>query len=40
MAGLTRHDIKGTLEEFRKGGLMVGESDRYLSLAIPTNPNW
>ena len=40
MAGLTRHDIRGTLEEFQKGGLMVGESDRYLSLAIPTNPNW
>lgn len=32
--------IKEALEEFCKLGLMVKEDGKYLSLALPANPNW
>jgi ribosomal peptide maturation radical SAM protein 1 len=33
-------EIRDTLEEFCRGRLMLNEEGRYLSLAIPSNPNW
>ena len=33
-------DVRETLDEFCLGHLMLGENGRYLSLAIPLNPNW
>ncbi len=33
-------EVQGALEEFCRLGLMVGENGRYLSLALPVNPNW
>jgi ribosomal peptide maturation radical SAM protein 1 len=39
-ATLTRAEVQRALEKYRTAGLMVGEGDRYLSLALPTNPNW
>ncbi|MGW4638548.1 RiPP maturation radical SAM C-methyltransferase [Sphaerisporangium sp. NPDC004334] len=33
-------EVRDALEEFCRAGLMLGEADRYLSLALPLNPNW
>ncbi|MRW93287.1 RiPP maturation radical SAM protein 1 [Duganella sp. FT80W] len=33
-------DIRDALDEFCGAGLMLGEDDKYLSLALPANPNW
>jgi hypothetical protein len=33
-------EIRDALEEFCRAGLMVGEDDKYLGLALPLNPNW
>lgn len=33
-------EVEETLDEFCRGRLMVSEDGKYLSLAIPTNPNW
>lgn len=33
-------DIRETFDEFCHAGLMAGEDGKYLSLAIPANPNW
>lgn len=33
-------DIRNALEAFCRAGLMLGEDDKYLSLALPANPNW
>jgi ribosomal peptide maturation radical SAM protein 1 len=33
-------EVRDALEEFCARGLMVTEEGRYLSLALPTNPNW
>jgi ribosomal peptide maturation radical SAM protein 1 len=37
---VSENDVREILNEFCRLGLMVGENDRYLSLAIPANPNW
>jgi ribosomal peptide maturation radical SAM protein 1 len=33
-------DVRWALEEFCQRELMLGEDGRYLSLALPANPNW
>jgi ribosomal peptide maturation radical SAM protein 1 len=33
-------DLRDALDEFCRAGLMLGEDDKYLSLALPSNPNW
>jgi ribosomal peptide maturation radical SAM protein 1 len=33
-------EIRETMDEFCRGRLMLGENGKYLSLAIPSNPNW
>jgi hypothetical protein len=33
-------EVRDTLDEFCRGKLMLSEEGRYLSLAIPSNPNW
>lgn len=33
-------EIREALDEFCRRGLMVSEEDKYLGLAIPSNPNW
>lgn len=33
-------DVREALDDFCRARLMVGESDKYLALAIPSNPNW
>ena len=33
-------DVQRTLEEFCRLGLMLTENGKYLSLALPVNPNW
>jgi hypothetical protein len=33
-------EIRDVLDEFCNGRLMVAEDNKYLSLAVPTNPNW
>jgi len=38
--GLKAEDIEWALKEFCKLGLMITEDHRYLSLALPSNPNW
>jgi len=37
---LSERDVREILEELCSLGLMVSEDDRFLSLAIPANPNW
>jgi hypothetical protein len=37
---LTNDDVQATLDRFCEAGLMLGENGQYLSLAIPSNPNW
>lgn len=37
---LTTDEIQPVLDKFCDLGLMLREKDRYLSLALPTNPNW
>jgi len=32
--------VQDAMAEFCQAGLMVSEEGRYLSLAIPSNPNW
>lgn len=32
--------VAAALDEFCRPGLMISEEGKYLSLAIPTNPNW
>jgi radical SAM superfamily enzyme YgiQ (UPF0313 family) len=36
----TRDDVQRALEEFCRLGLMLTEDGKYLSLALPVNPNW
>jgi hypothetical protein len=36
----TREDVQRALEEFCRLGLMLTEDGKYLSLALPVNPNW
>lgn len=33
-------DLRDVLDLFCSAGLMLGEDDKYLSLALPSNPNW
>jgi len=33
-------EVRDALDEFCRGKLMLSEAGRYLSLAIPSNPNW
>jgi ribosomal peptide maturation radical SAM protein 1 len=33
-------DVRAALEEFCRLGLMLSEEGKYLSLALPVNPNW
>jgi len=33
-------EVRDAMDEFCSGSLMLGEDDRYFSLAIPSNPNW
>jgi ribosomal peptide maturation radical SAM protein 1 len=33
-------EVRDAMDEFCRGGLMLGEDGKYLSLAIPSNPNW
>jgi ribosomal peptide maturation radical SAM protein 1 len=33
-------DVRTALEEFCRLGLMLSEDGKYLSLAVPVNPNW
>ena len=33
-------EVRDALDEFCRARLMVGEDGKYLSLAIPLNPNW
>lgn len=35
----SKHEIKTSLKEFCRLGLMISEDDNYLSLALPSNPN-
>lgn len=37
---LSEAEVRTVLDEFCRLGLMVSEADRYLSLAVPANPNW
>jgi hypothetical protein len=37
---VSESDVREILDELCRLGLMVGEDERYLSLAIPANPNW
>jgi ribosomal peptide maturation radical SAM protein 1 len=39
-SAFTRAEVQRALEKYRAAGLMVGEDDRYFSLALPANPNW
>jgi len=36
----TDTDVRAALEEFCRLGLMLSEDSKYLSLALPVNPNW
>lgn len=36
----TESEVQGALEVFCEAGLMLAEEGRYLSLALPVNPNW
>jgi ribosomal peptide maturation radical SAM protein 1 len=36
----TETQVARALEQYRVAGLVVAEHDRYLSLALPANPNW
>jgi len=40
LPALSESDVQEALDEFCRLGLMVGEDGRYLSLALPANPNW
>ena len=33
-------DVSDSLDDFCRARLMVGDAGRYLSLALPSNPNW
>ena len=33
-------DVREAMDEFCRGRLMLSEAGKYLSLAIPSNPNW
>jgi ribosomal peptide maturation radical SAM protein 1 len=33
-------DVREALDEFCRARLMLGEDDKYLALALPSNPNW
>jgi ribosomal peptide maturation radical SAM protein 1 len=33
-------EVRAALDDFCRARLMLGEDDKYLSLAIPSNPNW
>ncbi len=37
---LPEEEVRAALEEFCRLGLMLGEEGKYLSLALPANPNW
>lgn len=39
-SAFTETEVSRALEKYRDAGLMVGEDDRYFSLALPANPNW
>lgn len=39
-SAFTETKVLRALEKYRSAGLMVGEGDRYFSLALPANPNW
>jgi ribosomal peptide maturation radical SAM protein 1 len=39
-SAFTETEVLRALEKYRDAGLMVGEDDRYFSLALPANPNW
>jgi hypothetical protein len=39
-AGYDESGLRAALDGFCDAGLMVAEADRYLSLALPANPNW
>jgi hypothetical protein len=32
--------VRDVMDEYCNNGLMLSEDDKYLSLAIPSNPNW
>ncbi|MFC5994082.1 RiPP maturation radical SAM C-methyltransferase [Pseudonocardia hispaniensis] len=36
----TVEEVRAALTEFCAAGLMLGEDDKYLALALPLNPNW
>jgi ribosomal peptide maturation radical SAM protein 1 len=36
----SHEEVKEAMDEFCRGRLMLAEDGKYLSLAIPTNPNW
>lgn len=38
--GTSEDELQGILDEYCELGLMLREKNRYLSLALPTNPNW
>ena len=33
-------EVRAALDAFCRAGLMIGENDNYLGLALPSNPNW